>query len=61
MTLREKALIGLKCLIHVDDVAYERECLEGGCPYMNTDCEIAVMEDALNLLENMGKEQEMRE
>lgn len=52
-TEREKALIGLKCLTHVNEVVYKRECIERGCPYMNTDCEIAVMEDALKALEKM--------
>jgi len=53
MTVREKALIGLKCLTHVDEVVFKRECIERGCPYMNTDCEFAVMEDALKALEDM--------
>lgn len=53
MTEREKVMQGLGCLTHVDEVVYKRECEERQCPYRNTDCEIAVMEDAYNLLTQM--------
>lgn len=53
MTEREKVMAGLECLTHVDFAVYETECAERQCPYRNTDCEIAVMTDALALLERL--------
>ena len=47
---REKVMTGLKCLTHDDFAVYATECWEHDCPYKNTDCEIAVMVDAYNLL-----------
>ena len=47
---REKVIAGLECLTHVDFAVYKSECEIRGCPYKDTDCEIAVMEDALALL-----------
>ena len=55
MTEREKVKAGLECLTHVDEVVYKRECKERQCPYRNMDCEIAVMEDAYNLLTELTK------
>ena len=46
---------GLECLTHVNFAIYKTECQERQCPYRNTDCEIAVMEDAYNLLTQMTK------
>ena len=48
---REKVMAGLECLTHDDLAAYATECEKRDCPYRNTDCEIAVMEDAYRLLE----------
>ena len=47
---REKVMAGLECLTHVDFAVYKSECEKRDCPYKDTDCEIAVMEDALALL-----------
>ena len=47
---REKVIAGLECLTHVDFAVYKSECEKRDCPYRNTDCEIAVMVDAYNLL-----------
>ena len=47
---REKVMTGLECLTHDDFAVYATECWEHDCPYKNTDCEIAVMVDAYNLL-----------
>ena len=47
---REKVIAGLECLTHVDFAVYKSECEKRECPYKDTDCEIAVMTDAYNLL-----------
>ena len=47
---REKVMAGLECLTHVDFAVYKSECEKRDCPYKDTDCEIAVMTDAYNLL-----------
>ena len=47
---REKVMAGLECLTHVDFAVYKSECEKRDCPYKDTDCEIAVMKDAYNLL-----------
>lgn len=50
---REKVMAGLECLTHVDFAVYKSECEKRDCPYKDTDCEIAVMKDAYNLLKAM--------
>lgn len=49
----EKVMQGLECLTHVNFAIYKTECRERDCPYKNEDCELAVMEDAYNLLTRM--------
>ena len=53
---REKVMAGLECLTHVDFAVYKSECEKRDCPYRNTDCEIAVMTDAYNLLKAQEQE-----
>ena len=58
MTEREKVKAGLECLTHVNFAIYKSDCEKRQCPYRKTDCEIAVMNDALNLLEKLDVEPE---
>lgn len=58
MTEHEKVKAGLECLTHVNFAIYKSDCEKRQCPYRNTDCEIAVMVDALNLLEKLDVEPE---
>ena len=46
----QKVMTGLECLTHVNFAIYKTECQERNCPYKDTDCEIAVMVDAYNIL-----------
>lgn len=50
MTKREKVKAGLECLTHVNFAIYKTDCEKRQCPYRDTDCEIAVMVDAYDLL-----------
>lgn len=50
MTDYEKVMTGLNCMTRCEAVL-KQECQERQCPYRDTDCDIAVMVDALNLLE----------
>lgn len=52
MTDYEKVMTGLNCLTRCEAVL-KQECQERQCPYRDTDCDIAVMVDALNILEKL--------
>ncbi len=47
---REKTIKGLECLTHQNFAIYKDDCKKRQCQYLKTDCEIAVMEDALELI-----------
>lgn len=50
MTSVAEVMIGLECLTN-RNLIYKSECRERQCPYRDKDCELAVMEDAYNLLD----------
>ena len=50
MSELENVIRGLECVIGPETYALVEDCIKSGCPYAETDCELAIMKDALDLL-----------